>query len=59
MIWLNPLLRYAGFQPRPQGVRTMLPLVHEHRPVHNIDSLRALVASLSAPAPRGVAGGMA
>ncbi|EFH10215.1 vWA domain-containing protein, partial [Teichococcus cervicalis] len=59
LIWLNPLLRYAGFQPRPQGVRTMLPLVHEHRPVHNIDSLRALVASLSAPAPRGVAGGMA
>ncbi|ONG58831.1 VWA domain-containing protein [Pseudoroseomonas deserti] len=52
LIWLNPLLRYAGFQPRPQGVRTMLPLVHEHRPVHNIDSLRALVASLSAAPPR-------
>ncbi|WP_419898136.1 vWA domain-containing protein [Roseomonas sp. USHLN139] len=52
LIWLNPLLRYSGFQPRPQGVRTMLPLVHEHRPVHNIDSLRALVASLSAAPPR-------
>ncbi|WP_159998256.1 VWA domain-containing protein [Roseomonas sp. 18066] len=52
LIWLNPLLRFSGFQPRPQGVRTMLPLVHEHRPVHNIDSLRALVASLSAAPPR-------
>jgi uncharacterized protein with von Willebrand factor type A (vWA) domain len=56
LIWLNPLLRYSGFQPRPQGVRTLLPLVHEHRPVHNIDSLRALVASLSAAPPRPLRG---
>ncbi|MFC4165760.1 vWA domain-containing protein [Teichococcus aestuarii] len=52
LIWLNPLLRYSGFQPRSQGIRTMLPLVHEHRPVHNIESLRALVRTLSGPAPR-------
>lgn len=52
LIWLNPLLRYAGFQPKSQGVRTMLPLVHEHRPVHNIESLRSLVATLSAPQAR-------
>jgi uncharacterized protein with von Willebrand factor type A (vWA) domain len=51
LIWLNPLLRYAGFQPRSQGIRTMLPLVHEHRPVHNIESLRSLIATLSAPHP--------
>ena len=47
LIWLNPLLRYAGFQPKSQGIRTMLPLVHEHRPVHNIESLRSLVETLS------------
>lgn len=56
LIWLNPLLRYSGFQPRSQGIRTMLPLVHEHRPVHNIESLRALVRTLSGPAPRPPAG---
>lgn len=53
LIWLNPLLRYAGFQPKSQGIRTMLPLVHEHRPVHNIESLRSLVETLSAPQARG------
>ncbi|MDB5369371.1 MAG: hypothetical protein JWP20_929, partial [Roseomonas sp.] len=53
LIWLNPLLRYAGFQPRSLGIRTMLPLVHEHRPVHNIESLRSLVETLSAPQSRG------
>lgn len=55
LIWLNPLLRYAGFQPKSQGIRAMLPHVDEFRPVHNLDSLRALVASLSSSqaAPRG------
>jgi hypothetical protein len=55
LIWLNPLLRYAGFEPRSQGIRAILPHVDEFRPVHNLDSLRALVASLSSPhaAPRG------
>ncbi|UFN50350.1 VWA domain-containing protein [Roseomonas sp. OT10] len=47
LIWLNPLLRYAGFQPKSQGARALLPHVHEHRPVHNLNSLRALVATLS------------
>ncbi|GGG25991.1 VWA domain-containing protein [Caldovatus sediminis] len=52
LIWLNPLLRYAGFQPKSQGIRAMLPHVDEFRPVHNLESLRALVESLSAPQPR-------
>ena len=47
LIWLNPLLRYEGFQPKSQGVRAMLPHVHEFRPVHNLASLRELVAALS------------
>jgi len=51
LVWLNPLLRYEGFQPRSQGIRAMLPHVDEFRPVHNLASLRALVGSLSgAPA---------
>jgi uncharacterized protein with von Willebrand factor type A (vWA) domain len=50
LIWLNPLLRWDGFEPRSQGIRAMLPHVDEFRPVHNLDSLRALIATLSAPA---------
>ena len=51
LIWLNPLLRWSGFQPKSQGIRAMLPHVDEFRPVHNLDSLRALVDLLSRPAP--------
>jgi uncharacterized protein with von Willebrand factor type A (vWA) domain len=46
LIWLNPLLRYAGFQPKSQGIRAMLPHVHDFRPVHNLASLRDLIAAL-------------
>ncbi|HET7883057.1 MAG TPA: VWA domain-containing protein [Acetobacteraceae bacterium] len=52
LIWLNPLLRWAGFEPRSQGIRAMLPHVDDFRPVHNLASLRALVDLLSRPAPR-------
>ena len=51
LIWLNPLLRWEGFQPKSQGIRAMLPHVDEFRTVHNLDSLRALVDLLSRPAP--------
>lgn len=49
LIWLNPLLRYAGFEPKSAGVRAMLPHVDDFRPVHNLDSLADLVAALHAP----------
>src|SRR5271166_3294814 len=52
LIWLNPLLRWAGFEPKSQGIRAMLPHVDDFRPVHNLASLRALVDLLSHPAPR-------
>jgi hypothetical protein len=52
LIWLNPLLRWAGFEPKSQGIRAMLPHVDDFRPVHNLTSLRALVDLLSRPAPR-------
>jgi uncharacterized protein with von Willebrand factor type A (vWA) domain len=46
LVWLNPLLRFDGFEPRARGVRAMLPHVDEFRPVHNLDALADLVASL-------------
>ncbi|MBE9603319.1 VWA domain-containing protein [Acetobacteraceae bacterium H6797] len=49
LIWLNPLLRFAGFQPKSQGIRAMLPHVDEHRPVHNLASLKTLIETLSDP----------
>jgi uncharacterized protein with von Willebrand factor type A (vWA) domain len=51
LIWLNPLLRWSGFEPKSQGIRAMLPYVDEFRPVHNLASLRALIDLLSEPAP--------
>lgn len=46
LIWLNPLLRYTGFEPRAAGVRALVSNVDEHRPVHDLDSLAALAAAL-------------
>ncbi|OYV35017.1 MAG: VWA domain-containing protein [Rhodospirillales bacterium 20-64-7] len=51
LIWLNPLLRWDGFSPQTEGARAMLPHVDEFRPVHNLNSLNTLIASLSAPPP--------
>jgi uncharacterized protein with von Willebrand factor type A (vWA) domain len=53
LVWLNPLLRWDGFQPKSQGIRAMLPHVDEFRTVHNLASLRALVETLSRPQSRG------
>ena len=49
LIWLNPLLRYDGFEARASGIRTMMPFVDEFRPVHSLDSLRDLSAALAGP----------
>jgi uncharacterized protein with von Willebrand factor type A (vWA) domain len=46
LIWLNPLLRYAGFEARPAGIRAMLPYVDDFLPVHNVASLQALSSAL-------------
>ncbi|GAA2823597.1 hypothetical protein EDC40_105218 [Aminobacter aminovorans] len=52
LIWLNPLLRFDGFEARARGVRAMLPYVDEFRPVHNLNALGDLCASLGAPVAR-------
>ena len=54
LIWLNPLLRFEGFEPKAQGIRMMLPHVDEFRTVHNLKSIKSLIEALSAaPPPRG------
>jgi uncharacterized protein with von Willebrand factor type A (vWA) domain len=47
LVWLNPLLRYEKFEPRPAGVRAMLPHVDDFLPVHNLQSLGQLGAALA------------
>jgi uncharacterized protein with von Willebrand factor type A (vWA) domain len=46
LVWLNPLLRFEGFEARARGIRTMLPHVDEFRPIHSLESMAALVAAL-------------
>jgi uncharacterized protein len=53
LIWLNPLLRFEGFEARAKGVRTMLPHVDELRPMHNLESMTELVRALSGQPAKG------
>ncbi len=49
LVWLNPLLRYEGFEPRAAGIRALLPHVDRFVPAHNLESLRQLAALLCEP----------
>jgi uncharacterized protein len=49
LIWLNPLLRYGGFEAKAHGIKMMLPHVDEFRPVHNLSSIKGLIEALSSP----------
>jgi len=51
LIWLNPLLRFGGFEPKAQGIKMMLPHVDEFRPVHNLTSIGELITALSSRLP--------
>jgi uncharacterized protein with von Willebrand factor type A (vWA) domain len=53
LIWLNPLLRFEGFEARAKGVRTIMQQVDELRPIHNLDSMTDLVRALSGQAAKG------
>src|SRR5512140_2064403 len=52
LIWLNPLLRFSGFEAKAKGIRTMVPHVDELRPFHNLESMQDLVRALSASGGR-------
>jgi hypothetical protein len=54
VMWLNPLLRYDRFEPRPAGIKAMLPYVDDFLPVHNLDSLMQLAAAFETPATRNL-----
>ena len=52
LIWLNPLLRFEGFEPKARGIRAILPHVDDFRPVHNLESLSQLAEALGDMGPR-------
>lgn len=49
LVWLNPLLRFDGFEPRAAGIRALLPQVDLFLPAHNLQSLEALAEVLAGP----------
>ena len=49
LIWLNPLLRFEGFEAKARGIRTILPHVDEFRPIHNLDSIGGACAARCRP----------
>ena len=48
LIWLNPLLRFDGFEPRSHGIQSILPHVDSFVPVHSLASIGQLARVLSA-----------
>jgi uncharacterized protein with von Willebrand factor type A (vWA) domain len=51
LIWLNPLLRFDGFEARAAGIVAMRPHVDLFLPAHNLDSLADLGEILAARSP--------
>ncbi len=50
VIWLNPLLRYAAFQPKAAGIRALLPHTDRFLPLYNIATLADLAGALAGAA---------
>ena len=46
VVWLNPLAGRAGFEPKTQGMRAVLPFVDDFMPVGNLADLSAVVRLL-------------
>jgi uncharacterized protein with von Willebrand factor type A (vWA) domain len=46
LVWLNPLLRYEGFEPQAAGIRAMIRHVDDLRTIHNLQSLEDLAEAL-------------
>ena len=53
LVWLNPLLRFDGFEAKARGVRLMLPHVDEFRSVHSLESIGELARALAGERPGG------
>jgi uncharacterized protein with von Willebrand factor type A (vWA) domain len=52
LIWLNPLLGSADYQPLTRGIQAALPYIDDFLPVNNLNSLNALAQHLSNLNPR-------
>jgi uncharacterized protein with von Willebrand factor type A (vWA) domain len=52
LIWLNPLLGRANYEPLTRGMQAALPLVDDFMPAHNLESLDQLAAHLRNLRPR-------
>jgi len=46
LIWLNPLLGSASYEPLTRGMRAALPLIDDFLPAHNLASLEELARKL-------------
>jgi len=46
IVWLNPLLGRAGYEPHARGMATALPYVDDFLPIHDLRSLHELAARL-------------
>jgi hypothetical protein len=49
IVWLNPLLRFDGFEAKAAGIRAIMPYVDEFRAVHSLNSLVDLAQTLAGP----------
>jgi uncharacterized protein with von Willebrand factor type A (vWA) domain len=47
LVWLNPLLGRAGYEPVSQGMQAALPYLDLFAPAHNLNSLQALEPALT------------
>jgi hypothetical protein len=52
LLWLNPLLRFEGFEAKAAGIRAMLPHVDEFRTLHSLNSIADLCRGLAAGGAR-------
>lgn len=46
LIWLNPLLGHANYEPLTRGMAAALPLIDDFMPAHNLASLEQLAQHL-------------
>ena len=48
LLWLNPLLRFSGYEPAARGAAVLHRQAHGMLAVHNLSKLQDLAASLAA-----------
>ena len=47
LVWLNPLMGKAHYQPQVEGMAAALPFIDDFLPIHNFNSLATLAAHLA------------